>query len=162
MKRIAPMLLAGLVCMGGCVSDEPSRRPPPTQPEQIRPSAVQIFLSLPEDTNANSYVDTVMVTAYLFADGYDPSVYVPGEFLFRLMGKDGVEVATWTITEEAAQASVRRLPPGPGYMVQLSLLDRGSDQIPANPLDLYCSFTPRGGKAVHARPHTLRYGRIGT
>lgn len=151
-----------LIVLGGCVSDEPTRRPPPAQPEQIAPSAVQIFLSLPEDTNANSYVDTVMVTVYLFADGYAPSVFVQGEFQFRLLNKDGTEVAQWTITREASQASVRRLPPGPGYMIQLNLLDRGTDQIPSNPLDLYCSFTPTGGKTVHARPHTLRYGRIGT
>lgn len=160
---LRPAVAIGLALfLAGCVADEPTRRPPPPQPEQIAPNAVQMFLNLPEDTNANGYADSVLVTVYLFADGYAPSVYVPGEFQFRLTDKEGKEAAQWSIPREVAEARVRKLPPGPGFIFTLSLLDRGSDQLTSNLLDLHCTFTPSGGAPVSSRPSTLRFGRTGS
>lgn len=165
-------LAAGLAFgLAGCksVDDGPvdGGRPTvvnPSQPSDAVVDRLSITSSWPEDTDANGYPDQIGVTAFLF-DSRQPvvSIRAPGTFTARLLGADGKDVRTWTLTEKETDDSLRRMPVGPGYVFILDLNANGGDKLPTQNVDLLVSFTTAEGKVIRSRGATsLRVGRGAT
>lgn len=154
--------LAAAALLTGCVSAEPADRPPPKQPSWAKTTDVFVSSGFPEDTDGNAYLDTMAVTMYLF-DGQFPgaSIRVPGSVSFVLMTSEGSPLGRWDLTEQQTAASARPMPPGPGYVFKLSLLDHGTDKLDSRVAELAATFTPTGGKPVRAKVLTITLGRTG-
>lgn len=150
-----------LAALGGCVSAERKDQKPPVQPSSgLTPTSLFVSVSHPEDTNNNAYLDTIRATVYVFSEQFpQASIYLPGSFEFALVNKDNKRLVEWTITEGAAKALVRKAPPGPGYFFSLSILDRGSDQLPSEVVNLEAVFKYGDGKELRGRPTAIRVGR---
>ncbi|MCC6676588.1 MAG: hypothetical protein IT436_05535 [Phycisphaerales bacterium] len=160
--RLAGCIATAGVVAAGCVSAEPRDRPPPKQPEWAKASALLVSTSFPEDTDGNGYLDTIGLTAYIFDDQFPgASIQVPGAFNFALNAPDGAPLAAWDLTPQETEAIVRVMPPGPGYVVRLSLLEKGTDRTDFRSAELHTTFTPVSGKAVRAKSLTVTIGRSG-
>lgn len=158
---LAAVLIA-MMLAPGCVSAEPRDRPAPKQPQWARPSALLVSTSFPEDTDGNGYLDAIGVTVYVFDDQFPgASIQVPGAFSFSLTGPQGVTLARWDLTADQAAALVRSMPPGPGYVIRLSLLEQGTDRTDVRNAELHTVFTPTSGQAVRAKALTVTIGRSG-
>lgn len=156
--------ITALACLAlaGCVSAEPRDRAPPKQPQWARPTTMLVSTSFPEDSDGNGYFDTMGVTVYLFDDQFAVApIQVPGTFSFTLTGPDGQDLATWTLPPDRAAAAVRAMPPGPGYVIRLSLLEGGTDRTTARNAELYAVFSPAEGEPVRAKALTVTVGRSG-
>jgi hypothetical protein len=151
--------LLSLLPLAGCVSDEP-RHSMPRQPTDVQPTRMGVWATLPEDTDANGFLDTVDVTVYISSDRYPAPIAVPGTFEFKLMGKENKELARWDIPQDKARASARKMPAGPAYFFRLSVLDAGSDKFDPQAVDLTAEFKPVTGAPVRAPLTALRFGRI--
>lgn len=151
-----------LAVLSGCVTSNPRARPVPSQPGDVAPSAVQLFAAAPRDTNGNSYVDSVAVTVFVFDQLRSVvPIAVPGSFTFRMTKPDGTMLAEWVIDEEQTQRALQPMPPGPGYLFDLSLLTRFKDVLEFQTVDLTGEFVPVGGKSVRsAGGASLRLGKI--
>src|SRR5262245_44655715 len=125
MNSLRLIVIAGSALLVGCVSDEPQKKLGP-QPANVQPSRLGVWATLPEDTDANGYLDTVDVTVYVSSDSYAAPIAVPGSFEFKLIGKSGKELAKWDIPEAKAAQAMRRMAVGPAYLFRLSVLDVGS------------------------------------
>jgi len=154
-------LAIALAAISGCVSAEKQDQKPPVQPSSgLTPTSLFVSVSHPEDTNNNAYLDTIRATVYVFSDQFPKaSIYLPGSFEFALVSRDNKRLVEWTITEEAAKALVRKAPPGPGYFIVLSILDRASDQLPSEVVNLEAAFKYGDGKVLTGRPTAIRVGR---
>jgi hypothetical protein len=131
----------------------------PTQPQGVVPSRAGVWAAAPIDTNGNGYLDTIDVTVYISSDSYPAPIAVPGSFEFRLIGKNGAELARWPIDETSAAAAVRNAPAGPAYIFRLNILDVGTDNVEAQAVDLSAEFRPKQGQPVHAPVTSLpRFG----
>ena len=132
------------------------------QPEGVSAGSLFVAAEYPVDTDANGYVDTINVTAYLF-DGSGKTtlaVFVPGEFEFTLMDARGTSVATWRIDQTRAEAAVQLMQAGPGYRFRLSLLELGTDKLETPSVVLMCAFKPPTGNTVRSTGGTsFRLGR---
>lgn len=159
MIAMRAMILVLAVALCGCVSDEPQKKLGP-QPANIQPTRLGVWATLPEDTNANGYLDTVDVTVYVSSDSYAAPIAVPGTFEFKLIGKSGKELAKWDISEAKAAQAARRMPVGPAYLFRLSMLDVASDQIEAQAVNLTAEFRPKNGEPVRAPLTALQFGKI--
>lgn len=151
-----------LASVAGCVTSNPRARPVPSQPSDVAPSAVQLFAAAPRDTNGNNYVDSVAVTVFVFDQARSVvPIAVRGSFTFRMTRPDGSVLAEWTIDEEQTQRGLQPMPPGPGYLFDLSLLAKTKDTLDFQTVDLTGEFLPIGGKAVRsAGGASLRLGKI--
>jgi hypothetical protein len=152
-------LVFSAALLGGCVSDEP-HRPIPPQPADIEPTRLGVWATLPEDTDANGYLDTVNITVYISSDSFAAPIAVPGSFEFRLLAKGGKELCKWTISEEKTAKALRRMPAGPAYFFRLSMLDVGSDKYDGQGVDLAAEFKPRTGSPVRAPLTALPFGKV--
>lgn len=151
----APLALAALAPLSGCVTDQPPGMAVPDEtPAGLVPTRMAIFPGYPRDTNANGHLDTIPVRVYLFdtSTDYAFSIAVPGTFHFRLTRPGGTLLGEWTIDEKAAAAAVRtpKPGPGPGYVLSLSLLDLGEDKdaVASGQVDLQGEFRTSGGRVV--------------
>jgi hypothetical protein len=153
------LILLAAVMLVGCVSDEPHKKLGP-QPANVQPSRLGVWATLPEDTDANGYLDTVDVTVYVSSDAYAAPVAVPGSFEFKLLGKGGKELATWDIPEARTAQSMRRMQVGPAYLFRLSMLEVGSDVLEAQPVNLAAEFRPKTGEPVRSPLTALQFGKI--
>ncbi len=152
--------------LSGCVTEgrppRPKPRDVPQQPAGITPDRVLPSSSpVLADTDRNGYVDTLTVTVYLFARGYDLPVSAPGSFEFEMSGQDGEVIETWILDERAVRAGEKRFMPGPGYQFDLKLLDSsGGDKMPAQRAEVRTRFVPAGDAApIESRsPLTVNLG----
>jgi hypothetical protein len=151
--------------LASCVSDGPARPAPRPQPANIAPNSLQMWVRTPlPDVDGNGFPDTLPVTVYLFAEGYDLAVDVPGTFRFELLSAEGRVARVWELNADEAKAAVRRAGPGPAYVFALSLLDGGSDRVRRQSVDLTATFTPLTTEQgpspmpVRARTTTIQVG----
>lgn len=161
-RTIAAIVVIAGVAAPGCVADNPRRATQP-QPAGIQPTEIQVFApGRPEDSDVNGFLDSAPLTIYLWApERFTQSIAVPGRFEFRLVSRDGAELRTWTFDEAATRDRLRRLQPGPGYVIRLSVLDAGSDRsLGIDPLLLHATFTPEGGKPIRSNPTPLVFGPV--
>lgn len=154
-------LLAVLI-MGACSStpaDEPPRRLQPLAPG-AEPTEMLLSVEQPVDTNANGCVDAFRVVLYLFApDASVLSLWSEGRLSLRLIVEDSVELARWEFDEGDLMGSRQRMPPGPGYVLTVSLLDRPSgDVFPSQPADVLAEFTTPQGAIVRRSVGGIRIG----
>lgn len=162
--RVVIVSMVGLL-IAGCVTEDPRRRnsaPAVQAPAGSQPAVLQIFAGAARDTNGNNYVDTVTITAFLFDEQrYDLPIRVEGSFTFRLTRADGTVLAEWQFSPEDGDRALVRMPPGPGYRFDLSLLAKGGDKLEPQAVDLTGVFTPvKGTPVTSAGGATLRLGRI--
>jgi hypothetical protein len=148
-------------CLGACVDDQPTkqRHSLPPQPKDVQATKLGVWAGLPEDTNANGYLDTIDITVYVSSDTFPATIAVPGSFEFKLLGKDGKEFAKWQITEEQAAKAAHKMPAGPGYYFHLSILDVANDQVDASDANLTAEFRPKVGEPVKAPMTGLQFGK---
>lgn len=153
---------AVIICVGGCVTSNPRAHEIPPQPSDAAPSAVQLFASSPRDTNGNGYVDSVAVTVFVFDQQRSiVPIAVAGSFTFRMTRPDGTVLAEWAMDEEQTRRVLQPMPPGPGYLFDLSLLPKTKDTLDYQSVDLTGEFTPKNGKPVRsAGGAALRLGKI--
>lgn len=151
-----------LSVVSGCVTTNPRARDVPRQPSDVAPSAVQLFASSPRDTNGNGYVDSVAVTVFVFDQQRSVvPIAVPGSYTFRMTRPDGSVLAEWEMDESQTQKALQPMPPGPGYLFDLSLLTKSKDTLDFQAVDLTGEFQPVGGKAVRsAGGAAIRLGKI--
>jgi len=123
---------------------------------------VQLFAASPRDTNGNGYVDSVAITVFVFDQQRSVvPIAVPGSFTFRMTKPDGSVLAEWVLDEAETQKTLQPMPPGPGYLFDLSLLDKTKDTLDYQAVDLTGEFQPVGGKAVRsAGGAAIRLGKI--
>jgi hypothetical protein len=151
-----------LGALGGCVSDEPDRPTLRPQPSDVQAESIFPAVELAKDTDVNGYLDTIDAIVYVWGDRYkQASIYLPGSFTITLTSKAGEPIAEWKFDEKQCSEAVRKLPPGPGYIFRLSLLDRGGDRIEAQSADLRIEFAPTKGRPIYAPATELRIGKTG-
>jgi hypothetical protein len=163
-QRFASGVFAlALSVASGCVSDEPRRPEIPAQAANARPSTLQVVAGNPRDGNGNGYIDTVSVTAFLWEEQRSPiPLAVAGSFVFVLSRSDGTQLARWEFDEIRAAAAQVRMPAGPAYVFELSLLLQASDKVDAQQVELSATFAPRIGDPVKSAAGTgLRFGKTG-
>ncbi len=158
----AAFVAASLLGIPACVTTNPRARDVPPQPSDASPSAVQLFAASPRDTNGNGYVDSVAVTVFVFDQQRSVvPIAVPGSFTFRMTRPDGTVLAEWTFDEEQTHRVLQPMPPGPGYLFDLSLLGKSKDALEYQSVDLTGEFQVKGGKPVRsAGGAALRLGKI--
>jgi hypothetical protein len=146
--------------VGACVEENPkTHHALPAQPRDVQATKLGVWASLPEDTDANGYLDSVDITVYVSSDTFSATIAVPGSFEFKLLGKDGKEFAKWEISEAQAAKAAHRMPAGPGYFFHLSMLDVGTDQVDASEVNLSAEFRPKVGEPVKAPLTALQFGK---
>lgn len=142
--------LAALAALAGCVTEGGPRDPGP-QPADAVPRSLTLIAPNFVDTDENQYRDTTSLVVYLFAGGYAVPVTADGSFQFRLLDRGGRDtLATWEYPPAESAAALRRLGPGPGYVFNLSLLERGGDTLDLPDAKLVCTFTPASGEPIRA------------
>jgi len=153
---------AAAILLGGCVSDNPGERPK-VGPPPANPVVGRMFMAAqaPQDTDSNGYMDTFVVTIYLFQTNYARSVRAPGEFHFKLTGKGGKVLREWTLKEPGPLVAAINAGVGPGYVMKMSLLvDKGTDEFPVQSAEVVASFIDKSGIVVEAQPTALLIGKI--
>ncbi|MBL8763992.1 MAG: hypothetical protein JNM07_06965 [Phycisphaerae bacterium] len=152
-------VFAAAVLVTGCVTEGPPPRDPPTpvpsQPDGIRatrmlPTVAQFAI----DTNGNGLGDLIQPTIFLFNDQYAFPLALRGAFTFRLMTHHGRLLTTWEFDSAKAQAAVRMLNPGPGYVFELDMLKAGGEYPELASCDLFVTFAPQDGPAIQSRGPT--------
>ncbi len=149
------------VMLAGCVTEKENR--PNVGPPPNKPIPTTMFMSAqpPRDTNSNGYLDSCVVTIYLFQNPYPRSVRAAGEFSFRMVGKGGTLIREWKLADPGPEIAEVMAGVGPGYVARLSLIDgKGSDALAAQSVDLYGAFTDAAGNTVQATPTAVLVGRI--
>lgn len=159
---VAAVASVVLAC-AGCVSEGPPRRPKPRdipqQPSGLNVDRLVVAASnFPQDTNGNGFYDTIIVTVYLYSDRYMLPIVAEGEMEFRLVGREGAEIASWRLDAGTFAQRVRRFNPGPGYQLRLSLLDSGTDQLPVSEGELWWRFVETGRTPISGRGSTVLLG----
>lgn len=164
--KCAVAALGMSVCAGGCVTEGPAPRDPPTpipaQPEGLRPTLMSFSVGrYDHDEDGNGYLDSFDATVYLFTESYPYSLSIPGSLSFTLSDKRGQVLARWTYSEAKAATLLKPQPPGMGYLVRLSLLEVGSDTFEPQMAELSCEFVPSNGTPVRSKGgRAVRIGRV--
>ena len=154
------LLLAVATCLGGCVTESirttdglpsparPGRAPRPV-PTGLEPDRMTlVHPARAEDSDGNGYLDTIEVTAALFASSADAFIEAPGTFVFSLhplgdrAGQATEPLASWRFEPEAAAARRARKLYGPVYIFRLDLGAAGGDRRPSMMVDLRGRFEP--------------------
>lgn len=150
--------------VSGCVTDEPRKADIPPQPDNARPTTVQVVAGNPRDTNGNGYIDSVGVTVFLWDEMRSPiPLALPGQFVFELKKTDGTDLGKWEFDETRTAAAMVRRSAGPAYIFDLSILGQASDKVDSQQVDLGATFRPKSGEVVRSAAGTgLRFGKTGT
>lgn len=156
---VTAMAWTGIV-LTGCVADDPQRPQVGPAPANPQPSTMFMAAQALRDTNSNGYLDTCLITVYIFQAGYARSVHMPGEFNFKLVGKGGAAIREWKLPTKSANVAMVNAGVGPGYVIKLSLLDEGgSDVFQGQSGDIIASFTDAKGRTVQAESTTVLLGK---
>ena len=130
----------------------PDPKPAPVVPAGAEPNRMTLIVSQkPDDADGNGYPDQIQVACALFAYPHPTSLSADGAFEFVLYrrGESGfVEaepLATWRLEQDALVRARARALYGECYRFQLSLLDAGTDRLPAMQGDLRGTFIPTNG-----------------
>ena len=154
---IAPALLLA-ACTAG-----PARRD--SAPASAVPGVLALTATDFIDTDSNKYRDTSTIVIYIFPESaqYKLPMKAAGTFEFVLEDRSAQPIARWSIGENRAGQARRQLPPGPGYVFELSLLEFGSDQVDLPEAELVATFIPDdGGRKLRARTQSpLLLGSVG-
>ena len=158
-------LLLGAAALPGCVSEGPPPRAEPQdlpqQPVNLQPSRMAFYVSNQVlDSDNNGYADQINAAVYIFADNYPIAIAVPGSLRFTLSDRAGKVLAQWSFDKEQTAMLAQRLPPGPGYVLRLSLADVGSDKLESQTAEISGDFTPESGAPLRAKGTELRVGRL--
>lgn len=158
---IAAAIAGVSVLCCGCVPDNKAQRPPVgAPPSVVKPTTMFMAAQSPRDTNNNGYMDTCVVTVYLFQNDYARSVHASGEFTFTLLGRGGVPLRTWKMPSPGPNVASVTAGVGPGYVIKISLLEGGTDEMPAQSVDIGATFTDTAGNSVEATPATVFMGKM--
>lgn len=159
--RILPAVAwLGAFLLPGCVADEPKR--PNVGPAPVNPEPSTMFMAAQalRDTNSNGYLDTCLITVYIFQAGYARSVHMPGEFGFKLLGKGGTVIREWKLPARSTNVAMVNAGVGPGYVIKLSLLDDGgTDVFQGQSGDIVAVFTDTKGRSVQSESTTVLLGK---
>jgi hypothetical protein len=154
-SRARPARAAGIaaaalaILIAGCASSRPGNQPsPPPRSGSARPDTLTIAADNFVDTDGNRYRDSAVVVVYLFSEKHTLPMQVEGEFAFILQSHSGQRLAEWRFDRQATAAAMQQLPPGPGYIFQLSLLESGTDRIEEREADLIAAFLPASSGPV--------------
>lgn len=179
MRGVVPAWLCGSAILlaacglAACVTEGPPPRakprdvpePPGLQPDVLVLSAAQFT----EDVDGNGFVDTLLVTVYLFPPRHEHAVPIhePGTLVFNLRPteRDGREanrtIAQWVLPpSEIAKGRVE--PNGlPGYEFRLNLNDVANDRMALTRANLRCTWIGLDGREVEVRgPTTVKIGPL--
>lgn len=138
-------------CSAGCAGSG-SRGAAADTPDTAKPGLIAMTVSDFTDTNINGYRDSTSAAVYVYAHNYPIPMRVRGAFEFRLLSRDGRELAKWTFDEAQAAKVQYDLAPGPGFIFDLNLLAQGSDQLEENEGELVCTYLPAEGPSLRTRP----------
>ncbi|MDX9912394.1 MAG: hypothetical protein RBS39_11240 [Phycisphaerales bacterium] len=156
------MIACAVALCGGCASDPADAPPPRLEPLAPGAEPTEMLLSVeqPVDTNANGCVDAFRIVLYLFEpDASVLSLWSEGRLVVYLILDDSKKVARWEFDETALRAGRQKLPPGPGYVLTMSLLDTESgDTFPSQPADVLAEFTTPKGTVVRRSVGGIRIG----
>jgi hypothetical protein len=156
------VLAAAPFLFASCAA-EPSRRGA-RPPADATPGVLAITATDFIDTDSNKFRDTSTVVLYIFPESaqYQLPMRAEGTFDFALESQ-GKPLARWTMDEDRSGAARRQLPPGPGYVFELSLLELGSDRVNAPDAELIATFLPLdGSRPLRARTQSpLLLGSVG-
>ena len=162
----APLVLFATVALtplffASCAAEPRTAQRPPAD---AAPGVLAITATDFIDTDGNKFRDTSTVVIYIFPESaqYQLPMKAEGTFDFVLESR-GQPVAHWQMDEDRSGAARRQLPPGPGYVFELSLHELGSDKITAPDAELVATFTPfDGSRTLKARtPSQLLLGSVG-
>jgi hypothetical protein len=140
----------------GCASQDhprPTETPSSATPQRLIPAASGSF----DDTDGNRYRDTCTLVVYIIADEtrYPLPMKARGEFEIRLEDPNGKVIAKWNLGKDQVAASIRSLPPGPGYVFSLDLRASPTtgytDKIDQGEAMMVVKFTPEHGEPIVAR-----------
>ncbi len=165
-RTLASLALATAFALSGCVTTKdttkPKPRPLPPPPAGVQPDQLVVFVgSLPEDTDANGFYDTISITLYAFSSRFTTPLLLDGVLDVELTDGAGRPIRTWRIAKDQLGLTARREAPGIGYFLSVSLLDEGTDRYEAGEGRLSCVFTPVGGTPVRPRAvQTVSIGQI--
>ena len=163
-RSIRPVFLTiPAVVLAACAA-EPTRRAE-RPPADATPGVLAITATDFVDTDSNKYRDTSTVVLYIFPESaqYQLPMKAEGTFEFALEDGEGRPIARWKIDENRSGEARRQLPPGPGYIFELSLFEFGSDQLTAPEAELVATFFPAdGGPPLRSRTQSpLLIGSLG-
>jgi hypothetical protein len=154
---VAALLLAGC---SAAPHGSASRPPNDAEPGVLAITATDFI-----DTDGNKYRDTSTVVVYVFPESaeYHLPMRAQGSFEFFLEDPSGGVLTTWRFVEGQTIAARRDLAPGPGFVFDLSLLERGTDRFNIPEAELVSVFTPSdGGKPLRSRTQSpLLVGSVG-
>ncbi|MFN0132322.1 MAG: hypothetical protein ACKVW3_07320 [Phycisphaerales bacterium] len=145
------MLVLAVFVLAACVVDTPSRPSSPTG----TPGTVSASVSDFTDTDANRFRDSARVFVYVFQGAAENPVPMraKGAFEFRLERRDGTIIHQWRFNAKQTAAALANLPPGPGFVFDLSLI--GRDQLSDTEAELVTVFTPDRAQPLAARSRAV-------
>jgi hypothetical protein len=152
-----------LMLVAGCVPDSKGGgggKGVGAPPSLVRPTTMFMAAQSPRDTNNNGYLDTCVVTVYLFQSDYARSVQSTGTYTFTLLGRGGKVLRTWELTSPGPNIASVNAGVGPGYVIKISMLEGGTDEMPSQSVDIAAVFTDPQGNRVEATPATVFMGRV--
>lgn len=152
------VVLCLVACAGQTRGDRPQRLEP--LPPGGEPNDALLSVGQPVDTNANGCVDTFQVVLYLFEPNESVlSMWSEGRLSLRLIGSASEELARWEFNEDALRAARQKLPPGPGYILTVSMLSlKTGDVFASQQADVYAEFTTPKGATVRRSVGGIRVG----
>jgi len=151
--------LSSLLLPGCVAADKPATKLGP-QPAVSKLSTMFMAAQTPRDSNSNGYLDTCLITVYIFPDNYPRSIQVEGTFELNLIGKGAKVLRTWSLQLPHPQVTSVNAGVGPGYFIKLSVLDDGgSDVMPTQSVDVVLKFIRKNGETVAAEPTSLLLGK---
>ena len=154
---------AMFLVLANCTTSGPSRPQLSQPPRNLEPHRVILgLIGSVADTDNNRYPDSIAVMVFIYGNHAVPITPL-GTFTFRLLKDDNEEVVRWEISEESAQAAVsNRNLAGPAFTFRLDIRDHISDRMEPVSLRLAATFSPTGGKPLHAvGPGFVQFGRDG-
>lgn len=131
--------LAASLC--ACAGPSGGSTPRPQTSSTARPAILSLAADNFADTDGNRYRDSTIVVVYIFSEDQSLPMRADGEFTFTLQGRSGRRLAEWRFDRQQTAAAVEQLPPGPGYIFELSMLESGTDRTEEREADLIATFS---------------------
>lgn len=117
-------------------------------PDRVVPAVFQTV-----DSDANGYIDTIVVGAYLFGSqaGAPVPIWADGEFEFILLRQNGEPMAAWTFLRNQVVARRDTDTFGRTHSFRLDIRESGeSDRQPAQRAELIARFIRADGAEIVA------------
>jgi hypothetical protein len=166
-----------LVAIPSCVTESvtasdgrpmpPKPRAAAAPPRGAMPNAMTLVVAPPGDSDGNGFPDKIPVESALFAlPSQAPLDDADGAFVFTLYRRgeakepDAAPIAEWRFEGDAIIAARGRRFYGACYAFSLSLLDRGTDKMPAVAADLRGRYESASGAIVRSSEE-LRLVQLG-